>query len=123
METRNVDAADSETFLPLVGGVLTLFATGLPWFGLELAPAGGVAAGYGTAIGLLAGIIALVVLVTTVFEVTEIPAEIALVGGLLVAVLAGVRALTLGDALAVGTGVYVAIVGGVIMAVGGIAGR
>ena len=78
---------------------------------------------YETAHGLLTAAAAAVVLVAALADRVEERATVALPGGFVVALLAVARWITLGNARSAEVGVYVAVVGGLVTAVGGAAAR
>ena len=118
--TEEFDPTEPSQGLPAVAAVFTLIAVALPWMATT---AGSVDPGYRTLYGLLAAVVALVVLVAVVANPADRRTEVSLVGGAVVGLLALARYVTLGGGVDAGLGLYVAFIAGLAMVAGGILGR
>ena len=121
--TEEFDPTKPSHGLPGIAGVFTLIAVALPW----MAPTAGAmdqgTPGYQSLYGLLAAVVALVVLVAVVANPDDRRTEISLVGGAVVVLLALARYVTLGGGVDAGLGLYVTFIAGLAMVAGGILGR
>jgi uncharacterized membrane protein len=114
------DPTEPSQGLPGVAAVFTLIAVALPWI---VTTAGSVDPGYRTLHGLLAAVVALVVLVAVVADPDDRRTDVSLVGGAVVVLLALARYVTLGGGFDAGLGLYVTFIAGLAMVAGGILGR
>ena len=114
------DPTEPSQGLPAVAAVFTLIGIALPW--IAAMPGDQTTPGYRTLYGLLAAVVALVVLVAVVANPADRRTEVSLVGGAVVALIALARyALNAGaDA---GLGLYVTFIAGLAIVAGGILGR
>jgi len=107
----------------LVGAVGVLVGVALPWLEVTTSPVTPTAAGYETIYGVLAGIVGLVVLVAAVTDRVERRWTVALLGGAIVVLLAAVPLVALEGRRSAATGLYVALVSGLLTVLGGALGR
>ena len=119
--TEAFDPTEPSQGLPAVGAVFTLIAVALPW--IAATPGDQTTPGYRTLYGLLAAVVALVVLIAVVADPADRRTEVSLVGGAVVVLLALARYVTLGGGFDAGLGLYVTFIAGLAMVAGGILGR
>ena len=118
--TEEFDPTEPSQGLPGVAAVFTLIGVALPW--IVATPGDQTTPGYRTLYGLLAAVVALVVLVAVVTNPDDRRTEVSLVGGAVVALIALARYALNGGADA-GLGLYVTFIAGLAIVAGGILGR
>ena len=118
--TAEFDPTEPSQGLPAVAAVFTLIAVALPC--IAATPGDQTTPGYRTLYGLLAAVVALVVLVAVVTNPDDRRTEVTLVGGAVVALIALARYALNGGADA-GLGLYVSFIAGLAIVAGGILGR
>lgn len=119
------DPTEPADALQALGGIGAIVSIALTWVEVSASPGPiqPTTPGYETFYGVLAAVVALVVLVAIVAGLVDQAGGVAILGGVVVAVVAGARFVTLGDGQSAGLGLYLALVAGVVMAVGGVLGR
>jgi hypothetical protein len=107
----------------LAGAVGVLVGVALPWLKMTTSPVTPTPAGYETIYGVLAGVVALVVLVAAVTDRAERRWTVALLGGAIVVPLAAVPLVALEGRRPPAIGLYVALASGLLTVLGGVLGR